>query len=327
LAYVSKYTGYVKFLRGTPDAWNSLAEKDKDTLYFISETDATTGKLYLGEKLISGAISGSSSLKDLSDVALATTIPGNSVIVYNDTTGKWENKLTSILYDIVSVMQGATSTTDGRSGLVPTPKAGQETLFLQGNGEWADPTSTLTATINGLIGSDTGKTIRDIAASEVAKIVANAPEDFDTLKEISDWIAEHEEVSDLSNILKKVDSLDLIVNGNDETQGLVAVTSDLKTELYGDGTDDKPGLVAVTSDLKTELYGDGTDDKIGLIATTSNLKVELYGDGTDENPGLIANFSILQATVGDLSTEMKDLDKRVDAIDERLKWQDLVEED
>ena len=43
---------YVKFMRGTPEAYVSLKVKDNNTLYFISETDALTGKLYLGAKEI-----------------------------------------------------------------------------------------------------------------------------------------------------------------------------------------------------------------------------------------------------------------------------------
>lgn len=43
---------YVKFLKGTPSAFNKLSVKDENTLYFISEPDATTGELWLGNKLI-----------------------------------------------------------------------------------------------------------------------------------------------------------------------------------------------------------------------------------------------------------------------------------
>lgn len=35
------------------------------------------------------------------------------------------------------------------------------------------------------------RTVGDKVAEEIAKIVANAPEDFDTLKEIADWISAH----------------------------------------------------------------------------------------------------------------------------------------
>lgn len=43
--------------------------------------------------------------------------------------------------------------------------------------------------VDTLIGSDNSKSARTIAAEEVAKVVANADEDFDTLKEVADWIA------------------------------------------------------------------------------------------------------------------------------------------
>lgn len=39
-----------------------------------------------------------------------------------------------------------------------------------------------------LIGDDASKSVRTIAVEEVAKVVADAPENFDTLKEIADWI-------------------------------------------------------------------------------------------------------------------------------------------
>jgi hypothetical protein len=43
---------YVKFMRGTPTAYDNLRIKEADTLYFISETDAIAGKLYIGDKLV-----------------------------------------------------------------------------------------------------------------------------------------------------------------------------------------------------------------------------------------------------------------------------------
>lgn len=47
----------------------------------------------------------------------------------------------------------------------------------------------VTASVNVLVGQDTNKSARTIASEEVAKIVANAPEAYDTLKEIADYIA------------------------------------------------------------------------------------------------------------------------------------------
>lgn len=53
---------FVKFVRGTPTAYNNLQQKNPDTLYFITENNASSGKLYLGNKLIGGSITGATSL-------------------------------------------------------------------------------------------------------------------------------------------------------------------------------------------------------------------------------------------------------------------------
>jgi hypothetical protein len=55
------------------DAYNSLLQKDIDTLYFIYDENELTGQLYLGSKLIagSGEVNGATSLSGLSDIVLA----------------------------------------------------------------------------------------------------------------------------------------------------------------------------------------------------------------------------------------------------------------
>ena len=47
---------YVKFQRGSEQAYNNLAVKNQDTLYFVyNGSDSTTAKLYLGNKLLSSS--------------------------------------------------------------------------------------------------------------------------------------------------------------------------------------------------------------------------------------------------------------------------------
>ena len=41
---------------------------------------------------------------------------------------------------------------------------------------------------------------KSFAAEEVAKVVAGAPEEFDTLKEMSDWLLEHEDSAAAMNL-------------------------------------------------------------------------------------------------------------------------------
>lgn len=128
---------YVKFLRGTVTAYNNLANKDKDTLYFVTEDkDSTTGKLYLGSVELSGSINESGIvgyLSRLKDVDTSGAVQ-NNILGFNGT--KWVSMDVNTLVQ-VSVMGGANADVAGTSGLVPAPAAGEENYFLRGDGSWA----------------------------------------------------------------------------------------------------------------------------------------------------------------------------------------------
>lgn len=127
---------YVRFLRGTPTAYANLPKKDSDTLYFISEKDSLSGALYLGTKLISGAVSAYASIDTLVDV-LTENLKQGDILIYNEDEGKWINTTIPEIANLaVRIMTGATATEAGRSGLVPTPQAGDQEKFLRGDGEW-----------------------------------------------------------------------------------------------------------------------------------------------------------------------------------------------
>lgn len=129
---------YVKFLRGTPTAYNNLAQKDSDTLYFVAEKDAVVGKLYLGEILISGSTNESGVvdyLSELKDVDTTGAVQ-NSVLGFDVASQTWKvMDISSAL--TISVMGGATAETAGTQGLVPAPAAGEHEYFLRGDGTWA----------------------------------------------------------------------------------------------------------------------------------------------------------------------------------------------
>lgn len=269
MAYTTKFSNYVKFVRGTPKDWAALtkAEKDLDTLYFISEPEGEEGKLYLGPKLIAGGGSGTSigSLKNLQDILLSENIEANSFLVYDSESKKWVNKAASqVLASIATLMKGATADKDGEAGLVPVPAQGQQNLFLRGDATWADPTAELQATVGVLIGSDADKSIREIAREELKTVVGTADEAFDTLGEIEEWIKNHEDATDILKLANKVTNLENVVSngipGKDgvtiETPSLVKQVGDLNNSLKELNTtvnDPTSGLVHVTSDLKTKL--------------------------------------------------------------------------
>ena len=295
MAYTATFGNYVKFVRGTPKNWAALtkAEKDLDTLYFISEPEGKEGKLYLGPKLIAGGGSGASvgSLKDLQDILLSENIEANSFLVYDSESKKWVNKTASqVLVSIATLMKGATADKDGEAGLVPVPTRGQQNLFLRGDATWADPTAELQATVAVLIGSDADKSIREIARDELKTVVGTATDAFDTLGEIETWIKNHESAVNLLDLNNKVTNLNnVVING---------ITGD-------DGTIQTPSLVKQVSDLNAEfktLNETVNDPTSGLVYVTNNLK---------------DTVAILTNTTNTHTAEISE-------IKESLRWQDLV---
>lgn len=250
----TQYGNYVKFIRGTEASWAKIPneQKSSDTLYFITDTGSTTGKLYLGAKLISnGALSSATSLSQLNDVLIKEGITDQSVLVYNASEEVWENKsILDVFAEINEVFKAADDENDGVAGLVPAPTAGQQNLFLRGDATWADPIAELTPVVNnlqsvleGLVGEDGEASIREIAQAEaaaaVASIIADAPEQFDTLKEIAEWIQSNQ--------------------GSVDVAGLTTRVSDLETVLYGIEADEEAGV----------------EEVLGLQTIVSNLQNEL----------------------------------------------------
>lgn len=125
--------------------------------------------------------------------------------------------------------------------------------------------------INVLVGNvegDDSKSVRSIAAEETAKIVAGAPEAYDTLQEIAAWIASHpDSVATLNAAIEK------------NTQAITAETEarDAADKVHTQGIADlvaadaaQDTLIAAKAD-QTDL--DDTNDRVsaleGLVGTTS----------------------------------------------------------
>lgn len=249
---------YVKFMRGTQALYDSLATKDQDTLYFVYENvNAETGKLYLGNKLISGSSSnpsGDISINDVTDIIVNNeTLADGDLLVYDPTAGEngegaWVNKPVAEALQ-VPVMTGATATSDGISGLVPVPTAGDQLKFLRGDGTWAAVTAEMSAQdradisqlqsqVATLIGDDADKSVAEIVSQKVAELLI--PEDasasLNTLQEIADWIQDHpndaaEMNSNISLLQTKVATLEEAINGTENIDGLEDRVSSLESTM------------------------------------------------------------------------------------------------
>lgn len=100
-----------------------------------------------------------------------------------------------------------------------------------------------------LVGTDTGKSVRTISSEEVAKIVAGADANYDTLKEIADWIMS--DTTGAAKMSNDITRLDAILDGiGDTTTGEYAtVVAYVKAMIAALGIAD----YAKTADVNTEL--------------------------------------------------------------------------
>ena len=132
----------------------------------------------------------------------------------------------------------------------------------------------------------------------VAEIVANAPSDFDTLKEISDWISGHADsaaamnsqiqanTSANENNSSRIDQLEAQLNGLDLS--IESVDIDFN-DLYGDGNSD----ITLTADSDTITVGETTNISSNVadveFSVDDETKATINENGllTAINPGTV----------------------------------------
>ena len=126
------------------------------------------------------------------------------------------------------------------------------------------------AILNGASGDnagDAGKSVRDIAAEETARIVAGADESYDTLKEIADWI-------------------------KSDTTGAAKMASDINTNKTAiellNGSVTTAGSVLYMIDQHKNVQA--TDTILGLVkSSAAQNKIAVTSDGTMEVNSLNVN--------------------------------------
>lgn len=97
------------------------------------------------------------------------------------------------------------------------------------------------------------RTVGDKVAEEIAKIVANAPADFDTLKEIADWISTHSDsAAAMNSVIQKnrdaVSSLKTLL-GVDSSTNLW--TSSELTDIKADVAQAKEDITTLTTTVSS----------------------------------------------------------------------------
>ena len=104
---------------------------------------------------------------------------------------------------------------------------------------------------------DHDKIAADAAAAAVAGVIDDAPESFDTLKEVAAWIANNDHATDVATLMTDVENLKKI-----DHDAYVAADTALETSLKGyvdgkvDGKFDEAGAAA-TAEQNAKDYADG----------------------------------------------------------------------
>ena len=282
---------YVKFQRGSEQAYNNLAVKNQDTLYFVyNGSDSTTAKLYLGNKLLSGIGEGTgiTSLSALEDVLITGTPAAGSFLVYTD--GKWVNKSVSAVASMIAAEQslGIKINTNqfkfdvatGNLELVGFSNAASEAIAFKG--------------ADGTLSWGTPKIISDISDN-----LNNLNTNLESI--INEKIAAMNHL-----VFKKVDSLDDAIDNN--TIYLVPNPDATIQNSYSEYlvVDGEPELLGNVNTGEINLDGYATVESLTKLETKFNSVV---GDITQLNN---YNADSPQTIIDELN-----------AINERLKWEDI----
>jgi hypothetical protein len=131
-----------------------------------------------------------------------------------------------------------------------------------------DEIAIVSGVVTTLIGEDVDKSARDIAAEEVAKVVASADSDFDTLKEIADWILNDTTgAANMANDIQALKLEDAAIDGRlDELEGKKH-THENKEVLDGISAEKVASWDAAEQNAK-----DYTDTEIGKLSEVYDVK-------------------------------------------------------
>ncbi len=151
-----------------------------------------------------------------------------------------------------------------------------------------------------LVGEDTGKSVRAISAEEVAKIVAGADANYDTLKEIADWImSDTTGATKMANDITRLDAILAGIGGDSEYATVVAYVEAMIAAL---GIAD----YAKTADVNAELAK--KVDKVDgsrLMTNAEGTKLAGIAEGAQVNVIEKVKVNGVEQTVTDKAVDIK----------------------
>lgn len=226
----------------------TLYADNKCEAYMISNEAGTLVKL--AQTTASGDLA--------SDVATLQS-QVNSIVAKIGAPAAGEDAATGLYKDIAGVLAIANKGVTDAKAAQDAADAAQSDIDALETVVGADDTAGLRkrikaneTAISTLQGTDTSKSARTIAAEEVAKVVNGAPESFDTLKELADWISTHgTDAAAMNTAITKLQGIVAGIGGEGEKATVVAYVTDaisaLKIGDYAKAAD----LTALAARVKT----------------------------------------------------------------------------
>lgn len=306
---------YVKFMRGTPKAFSQLASKDIDTLYFIAEKDATTGKLYLGDKeLVCDNHSATINyLRDLLDVNLPENIGeliDGQVLTYDVASESWVARTPEAVAEVKFDSNQFITNEKGELSIInfaDAPSGAQLTKSADGSLIWVLPDA---ETVEGL-----------------AEIVETLRTDVDNLNtKFDDYDTSAEVDSKISSALAAANHLSYkIVDSTDEIDLTAADASQYIYLVKNDSSYDEymvvNGALERVGDWNVNLDDYATKNEVSAISTrVDDIAGQLNGlDSTvSAHTTSIANINTsvenLTTQLGSTNSSVEDLASQLNAV-------------
>lgn len=310
---------YVKFMRGTPRAYNLLTVKDDDTLYFIAEKDATHGKLYLGEKeLVCDNHSATIQyLRDLIDVSLpdnpAELLDGQ-VLTYDVSTESWVAKSPTAVAQVKFDSNQFIIDDNGELSIINFANAepgAQLTKTADGSLTWLLPDET---TVEGL------SEALDLVQADVANL-KDKFNDYDTSSEVDSKISTAlAGANHLSyKIIDTTDEIDVTAEGADRFIYLVKNNNSYDEYMVVNGALERVG------DWNVVLDDYATKTEVAAVDTrVNNLLQELNGvkesiQTNESSLGAIGTaVDNLTASLNSTASSVEDLASQLNTIKETV---------
>lgn len=204
----------------------------------------------------------------------------------------------------------------------------------------------VSATVDKLVGTDSGKSVREIANAEIAAqlIPADAKEALNTLQEIADWIQDHPE--DASKMNTQITTLNTKVgvdaDGNATGSGLLKDVADLKANV---GLGDNGGLLDRVTELEAVAHDHGGEAQVARLnsITADDLTnwrgarayAKEYADGVvatekqraeDVEGGLNTRLTTAEGEIDTLQTHDQNHEGRIQELETMGEtWSDAIQ--